>query len=55
MFAPCRGVKLGEEKVALGDIVALSGDDDEESDLQFALLQALWQTASKAKMMQVNS
>ena len=46
-------MKLGEAKVALGDIVALTGDDDEESDLQFALLQALWQTASKAKMMQV--
>lgn len=39
----------------MGDIVALSADDDEEEgSLQFALLQALWQTSSKAKMVQVS-
>ncbi|KAK9918243.1 hypothetical protein WJX75_002529 [Coccomyxa subellipsoidea] len=49
-----RGVKLGDLEVAVGDIVALSADDDEEEgSLQFALLQALWQTSSKAKMVQV--
>ncbi|BDA51554.1 DNA (cytosine-5)-methyltransferase 1B [Coccomyxa sp. Obi] len=48
-----RGVKLGGLQVAVGDIVALASDDEDDSDLQLALLQALWQTASKAKMMQV--
>lgn len=49
-----RGVKLGGLQVAVGDIVALAGDEEDEGDLQLALLQALWQTASKAKMMQVS-
>lgn len=49
-----REVKLGALEVAVGDIVALPAEEDaEEGRLQFALLQALWQTASKAKMMQV--
>ena len=50
----CRGVKLGGLQVAVGDIVALTSDDEDDSDVQLALLQALWQTASKAKMMQVS-
>lgn len=50
----CRGVKLGGLQVAVGDIVALTSDDEDDSELQLALLQALWQTVSKAKIMQVS-
>lgn len=51
-----RGAKVGDLELEVGDIVALAGsadDDADEGGLQFAQLQALWQTAAKAKMMQV--
>jgi hypothetical protein len=49
-----RGAKVGSLEVEVGDMVALASEDEDEG-LQFALLQALWQTTSKAKMMQVCS
>ena len=60
-----RAVEVGGVKCALGDIVALDApdrdaDDDEDDAAQpeqapLAQLQALWQTASKAKMAQVRA
>ncbi len=53
-------VKVGGVECALGDVVALAGlgeahdeeDEEEGAQPELGLLQALWQGAAKAKMMQ---
>lgn len=52
-----RSAKAGDMEVSLGDMVALTGaDEDEDADVagpQLGMVQALWQT-TKAKMMQAS-